>query len=101
MEIRGRVESIQITALSKSARILSWRLEETCCFSEFSVKVSVNANLKNSQMSKIFNNKYNSRTVYGDHANLESGIDSGRTKLSGVRSKEAYSRGMHYHHYYL
>ena len=30
-----------------------------------------------------------------------SGIDSRRTKLSRGKDPEAYSRGMHYHHYYL
>ena len=47
LEIRGRVLTIQ-TTLKKSRR-----LEETCCYSDTSVKPSVNAGAKNSQKRKI------------------------------------------------
>ena len=48
LEIRGWVETIQTTALLRSARILeeSWKLEETCCHSDSSGKPSVNADVK-------------------------------------------------------
>ena len=45
LEIGGRVETIQTTALLKSARIL-WLVLETCCHSNSSVKPSVNADVK-------------------------------------------------------
>ena len=48
LEIRGPVETIQTTALLRSARILSWRLEETCCPWNSSGKQSANAGSKNS-----------------------------------------------------
>ena len=46
LEIRGQVDSIQITALLRSARILN--LKETWCLSKFSEKPSANAGVKNS-----------------------------------------------------
>ena len=51
LEVGGRVETIQTTALLKMARILrrvSWRLEETCCHSISSEKPSAYADVKNS-----------------------------------------------------
>ena len=55
MEIRGRVKTIQTTALLRSAKILeeSWRLEETCCHLNSIGKSSANVGVRNSQMSKI------------------------------------------------
>ena len=49
VEVGGRVETIQTTALSRTARILrkSWSLEETCCHSKFSERLSANADTKN------------------------------------------------------
>ena len=47
LEIRGRVETNQTTALLRSARILIIVLE-TCCYSNFSEKPSANAGVKNS-----------------------------------------------------
>ena len=40
LEMGGRVETIQTTALLRTARILkeSWRLEETCCHSDSNKK---------------------------------------------------------------
>ena len=52
LEIRGRVEALQTTALLRSARILR-RVLETCCHSNSSEKPSANAGVKNSQKSKI------------------------------------------------
>ena len=51
LEVGLRVETIQMTALLRTARILdeSWRPEETCCHSNSSVKPSVNADVKNSE----------------------------------------------------
>ena len=47
-EIRGCVETIQITALLRPARIPR-RVIETCCHSISSDKPSTNADVKNSQ----------------------------------------------------
>ena len=51
LEIGGRAETIQTTALLRSTKIL--RLEETCCHLDSSERVSVNAGVKNSQGVKI------------------------------------------------
>ena len=51
LEKRGRVETIQTTALLSSARILR-RVLETCCLSDSSGKLSVNDGVKNSQKKK-------------------------------------------------
>ena len=52
LEIIGRVKTIQTTALFRSARILR-RVLETCCHSKSSENPLVNADVKNSQLSKI------------------------------------------------
>ena len=52
LEIRGGVETIQTTALLRSDRILR-RVLETCCHSDDIGKLSANAGVKNSKMSKI------------------------------------------------
>ena len=52
LEIRGRMETIQTTALLISARILR-RVLETRYHSDSSGKPSANAGVKNSQTSKI------------------------------------------------
>ena len=52
--IRGRVETIQTTALLRSARILR-RVRETCSPSESNEKPLANAGVKNSQKCKIIN----------------------------------------------
>ena len=56
LEIGGRVETIQTTVLLRTARIL-WRVQETCCHSNSSVKPSVNADVKNSK--RVYYNKQN------------------------------------------
>ena len=56
LEIGGRVETIQTTALLRTARIL--RLEETCCHLNSSEKPSVNTDVKN---SKGLNNNNNNK----------------------------------------
>ena len=48
LEVGGRVETIQTTALLRIARILRRILEETCCHSNFSEKPSADADVKNS-----------------------------------------------------
>ena len=48
LEIPGRVETIQTSALLRSARILR-RVLETCCYSNSNEKTSANAGVKNSQ----------------------------------------------------
>ena len=55
LEIRAQEETIQTSALLKSARILkkSWKLKETCDPSDYSEKPSANTGVKNSQRSKI------------------------------------------------
>ena len=54
LEIRVRVETVQTTALLKSARILRRVLEtwKDCCLSNSSGKSSANADVKNSQSVK-------------------------------------------------
>ena len=47
LEVGGRVETIQTTALLRTARIL--RLGETCCHSNSSEKPSANTDVKNSK----------------------------------------------------
>ena len=49
LEIRGKVETIKTTEYWEE----SWRLEETCCHSNFNEKPSANAGVKNSQRSKV------------------------------------------------
>ena len=50
LEIRGQVETIQtIEEIDKSTE----RHEETCCHSDSSAKPSANADVTNSQMSKL------------------------------------------------
>ena len=56
LKIRGQVETIQTTALLRSARILR-RVLETCCHSNSNEKPSVNTAVKNSQ--GLNNNKKN------------------------------------------
>ena len=48
LEVGGRVETIQVTALLRTARILKRVLEETCCHSNSSEKPSGNTDVKNS-----------------------------------------------------
>ena len=47
LEVGERVETIQTTALLRTARILR-RVQETCCYSDSSEKPSANADVKNS-----------------------------------------------------
>ena len=49
LEVGGRVETIQMTALLRTARILRRVLEETCCHSNSSEKPSANTDGKNSE----------------------------------------------------
>ena len=51
LEIGGQVETIQTTALLRTARILRPVLEtwETCCYSNSSEKQSANTDVKNSK----------------------------------------------------
>ena len=50
LEVGGRVETIQTTALLKTEyREESWRLEETYCHSNSSEKPFANADVKNSK----------------------------------------------------
>ncbi len=46
LEVGGRVETIETTALLRTARILR-RVLETCCHSDSSEKPSANAEVKN------------------------------------------------------
>ena len=47
LEVGGRVETIQTTALLRTVRILR-RVLETCCHSDFSEKPSANTDVKSS-----------------------------------------------------
>ena len=49
LEVDGRVETIQTTALLRTARILRRVLEEICCHSNYCEKPSANADVKNSK----------------------------------------------------
>ena len=51
LEVEGRVDTIQTTALLRTARILeeSWRLVETCCHSNSSENPSAYTDVKNSK----------------------------------------------------
>ena len=51
LRIRGRVETIKITTLLRTARIVR-RVLETCCHSNSSERPSANADVKNSQRVK-------------------------------------------------
>ena len=55
LEIRGQMETIQTTALLRSARILRRILEteETCCQTDFREKPSNKAGMKNSQKIEV------------------------------------------------
>ena len=59
LEVGGRVEIIQTTVLPSRPESWdeSWRLEETCCHSNSSVKPTVNADVKNSK--RVYNNNIN------------------------------------------
>ena len=57
LEIRGRIDTIQSTALLRSAKILgrvldSWSPEETCCLSVSSERPPIKTGVKNSQVVK-------------------------------------------------
>ena len=51
LEVGGRVDTIQTTALLRTTRLLrrTWRLEETCCHSNSSERPSANTDMKNSE----------------------------------------------------
>ena len=55
----SRVETIQMTALLRTDRDESWRLEETCCHSNSSEKPSANTDVKNSKGVNSNNNNNN------------------------------------------
>ena len=55
LEVGGRVETIQTTALLRTTRILR-RVQETCCHSNSSERLSAEADVKN---SKSVNNNSN------------------------------------------
>ena len=55
LEIRGRMETIQTTALLRSARIQR-RILKNCCHSDSRKKPSANASVKNSKRNNNNNN---------------------------------------------
>ena len=63
LEVSGRVETIQTTALLRTARILRrvLELEETCCHSNSSEKPSANTDVKNSRGVNNNNNNNNNK----------------------------------------
>ena len=68
LEVEGRVETIQTTALLRTASILRsvlGRLEEICCHSDSSEKPSNNADVKNS------NDKYHPEVMAKNIKNIE------------------------------
>ena len=54
LEIAGQVETIQTTALLRSARILR-RVLETCCHSDSSERLSANTDVKNKKKENLQN----------------------------------------------
>ena len=63
LEIRGRMETIQTTALLRSARILR-RVRENCCYSNSSEWPSADADVKNSHAVNNENNNDNNELIY-------------------------------------
>ena len=63
LEVGGRVETIQMTALLRTAKILR-RVRETCCHSNSNEKPSANTDVKN---PKGVNNNNNSKTTHPTH----------------------------------
>ena len=63
LEVGGRIETIQMTALLRTAKILRrfLEIEETCCHSNSSEKPSANANVKNSK--RVNNNNNNNKST--------------------------------------
>ena len=55
--VGGRVETIQMTALLRTSRILR-RVLDTCCYSDSSEKPSANTDVKQSKGVNNNNNKY-------------------------------------------
>ena len=66
LEVGGPVETIQTTALLRTARILrrAWKLEETCCHSNSIKKPSAKANLKNYQWVNNQNYQWVNNPIY-------------------------------------
>ena len=66
LEVGGLVETIQMTAMLRTARIQrrTWRLEETCCHSNSSEKPSANTDVKNSK--RVNNNNNNNNNNNGN-----------------------------------
>ena len=63
---RGRrAETTETITLLRTARVLrkSWRLEETCCHSNYSERSSANTDVKNSQRVNNNNNNYKMTTL--------------------------------------
>ena len=61
LEITGRVENIQTTALLRSAREEFWSLIGTCCHSKSSERLLPNADVKNSRSNYNTNTTNNNR----------------------------------------
>ena len=61
LEVGGRVETIQTTALLRTARILreSWKLEEICYHSNSNEKLLANTDVKKSKRVNNHNNNNN------------------------------------------
>ena len=57
LAVRGRVKTIETTALLRTVRILrsSWRLEEACCHSDSREKPSAKTDMNNSHNESIKN----------------------------------------------
>ena len=66
LEVGGWVETIQMTALLRTARILRW-LEETCCHSNSSEKPSADTDVKNSNELEENNNNNNKKSAHNNN----------------------------------
>ena len=63
LEVGSQVETIQMTALLRTVRILR-RVLETCCHSNSSERASANADVKNSKGININNNRNNVHVLF-------------------------------------
>ena len=98
LEIRGRVETIQMTALLRLARILR-RVLETWGDSDFSGKPSANAGVKNIKMSKmiiiksviLLNKKTNKKNKKRSFTFKTQNTESGRLGKTKYKSNSKFN----------
>ena len=91
MEVGGRVETIQMTALPRTARILR-RVLETYCYSDSSEKPSANTDVKNSKgVNNNNDNKCAMLIMKGGKRHMMEGIElPNQEKIRTIRENETY-----------